>query len=147
MARKKIIEKNSNTEDEEIVQSTVEITDAEEAVDDELVELPDEEVAEVVELSDIPIEQFLKDPKMSMITEETDVEETTAWCPVCNEHTIFVDKTCTVCGFTKNTKKSKDKDDEEESTESTFELMPSDDVIDEMNMYSGGYDDEEKADY
>lgn len=105
------------------------------------------DAAEEVTLSDIPIEQFLKDPKMSMLTEENDVEETTAWCPVCNDHTIFVDKTCTVCGFVKGTKKAKGKEDEEESTESTFELMPSEEVIDEMSMYGGNGDYDEGSDY
>ncbi len=142
MARKKALEKNTNDDQEDIVSST-----EEEVVVDELAELNEAESDEVA-LSEIPIEQFLKDPKMSMITEESDVEEVTAWCPVCNEHTIFVDKTCTVCCFTKSSKKPKDKDEEEESTESTFDLVPNEEVIDEMNIYGGGYDeDDERRDY
>ena len=101
-----------------------------------------EEAADSIELADIPIDQFLKDPKMAEISEESDVEEFTAWCPVCNDHTIFVDKTCTVCGFVKGARKVADRYETEESTDSTFELMPSDEVIDEMNGY-GGFDDEE----
>lgn len=114
------------------------------ALTNELIEETDglEEPADSIELTDIPIDQFLKDPKMAEISEESDVEEFTAWCPVCNDHTIFVDKTCTVCGFVKGAKKFADKDETEESTESTFELMPSDEVIDEMNGYVG-FDDEE----
>lgn len=141
MARKKATENKANSEDSE------ELVNTEEIAEEDLAELSEEETPDEVELSEIPIEQFLKDPKMSMITEETDVEETTAWCPVCNDYTIFVDKTCTVCGFTKGTKKTKEKDDEEESTESTFDLVPSEEIIDEMNIYGGGYDDEDKSDY
>jgi ribosomal protein L37E len=117
--------------------------------EDEILEDSDlQEDEDEVELSEIPIEQFLKDPKMSMITEETDVEETTAWCPVCSDHTIFVDGTCTVCGFTKSSKKTKNKDEEtEESSENTFELMPNEEIIDEMGFYGSGYDDEERDDY
>lgn len=119
------------------------VSDDEELNENEELEvIDDEQGEEEVELSDIPIEQFLKDPKMSMLTEEGESEEVTAWCPVCNDYTIFVDKTCTVCGFVKGTKKVKTKDDEEESLESTFELVPNEEVIDEMNMYGGGEDDE-----
>jgi len=111
-----------------------------------LSELETEEPEEM-ELSEIPIEQFLKDPKMSEITEEGDVEEVTAWCPICNDYTIFVDKTCTVCGFVKGSaKKAADKDETEESTESTFDLIPNDEVIDEMNGV-GGYDEENEDNY
>jgi hypothetical protein len=143
MARKKVNKAKEETDEENLIpaEDTTDEAEMNELSDDE------EDAPEEVELSDIPIEQFLKDPKMSMITEEADVEETTAWCPVCNDYTIFVDKTCTVCGFVKGSKKSKDKDEEEESTESTFDLVPNEEVIDEMNMYGSGYDDEDKADY
>jgi hypothetical protein len=137
MTGKKAQKNNSEIDDE---QPKITITENEEQEIDELPE--QDEAQQAVELSDIPIEQFLKDPKMSMITEEAEAEETTAWCPVCNEHTIFADKVCTVCGFTKGLKKTKDKDEEEESTESTFDLVPNEDVIDEMNVYGGyGYED------
>lgn len=143
MARKKNTE-NPNLDEDEVVITTEEV-----AADDMTDLAPDDEQAEEVALSEIPIEQFLKDPKMSMITEETEVEEITAWCPVCNDYTIFVDKTCTVCGFVKGSKKAKEKDDEEESLEQTFDLVPSEEVIDEVSMYGGGYDDEDgrKDDY
>lgn len=129
MARKKEEKRNENLEEE--------VHD-----DDELEAADQEEKEEAEKLSDIPIEKFLKDPKMSMLTEENDIEESTNWCPVCSEYTIFADKVCTVCGFTKRTKKSEDRDETEESTESTFDLLPSEEVIDEMNMY-GGYGDED----
>ena len=139
MARKKIEKNERRLPEEEIEARNAMGEDPE--VDDE-----DEEKEEVVELSDIPIEKFLKDPKMSMLTEENDVEETTNWCPVCSEYTIFADKVCTVCGFTKKAKKSDEKEEVEESTESTFDLVPSEEVIDEMNMYGGFGDDENKDD-
>lgn len=140
MARKKITE-----------QKPAENEDDESAVTPELEEGMSELEAdepEEMELSEIPIEQFLKDPKMSEITEESDVEEVTAWCPICNDYTIFVDKTCTVCGFVKGSaKKTADKEETEESTESSFDLIPSDEVIDEMSGMGGFGEEENSEDY
>ena len=142
MARKKITEKKPAAEENE--ESTV-APELEEGMSENELE-PDE--SEEMELSEIPIEQFLKDPKMSEITEESDVEEVTAWCPICNDYTIFVDKTCTVCGFVKGSaKKTADKEETEESTESTFDLIPSDEVIDEMGGMGGFNEEENSEDY
>lgn len=121
--------------------------------DELIVEIPEEDVEagmsvseneepEDMPVSEIPIEKFLKDPSLSSISDDSDVEETTNWCPVCSEHTIFVDKVCTVCGFTKSSKKSSQEEDGEDTS---FEITPNEDMIDELNGYED-VDDSEKDD-
>jgi hypothetical protein len=138
MARIKVKE-NKQTNNDVSEAEPLELID--ESLDDSGGE--ESEQVETVELADIPIDQFLKDPKMSEITEDGEIEEITAWCPVCNEHTIFANKICTSCGFEKGSKSNTDaKEETEESLESTFDLIPSDEVIEEMNGF-GGFGDEE----
>lgn len=87
----------------------------------------DEQSVEV-SLDDIPLEEFMKDPeKAAKYTDDADVEETTAYCPQCSDHTIFVNGICTNCGFTKTTKKAANDDDKEEES-NAFELMPEEDL-------------------
>jgi ribosomal protein L32 len=133
--------------------NTVANTDPMQEIDDnvaledtELTIVDDVDSAEEIELADIPLEEFLKDPqKMSKLTEEAEIEESTNWCPQCSDYTIFVDKVCTVCGFTKGVKKIEDKDDKEESSDISFELMPEDEVVDELGYGFGT--DEDGDDY
>jgi hypothetical protein len=81
-----------------------------------------------VSLDDIPLEEFMKDPeKAAKYTDDADVEETTAYCPQCSDHTIFVNGVCTNCGFAKTTKKNKEDEDNDEES-SAFELMPEEDL-------------------
>jgi hypothetical protein len=121
------------------------INDKEEISDDIIVEEEsgiEEEADAGIELSEIPIEEFMKDPeKMAKITDEAESEESTNWCPRCSDHTIFVDRVCTVCGFTKGSKKADDKDDDEDSTD--FEILPDDDIIGDLGYE---YEDEESFD-
>jgi hypothetical protein len=119
---------------------TVALEDAE-----ELTIVEDVEAAEEIELTDIPLEEFLKDPqKMSKLTEEAEIEESTNWCPQCSDHTIFVDKVCTVCGFTKGGRKADSNDDKEESSDISFELMPEDEAVEGLDY---GFGDEDGDDY
>jgi ribosomal protein L37E len=124
--------------------------------EEDLVEIPEDEVESVTStssdleeqnemiLSDIPIEKFLKDPSLSKITDDDEVEETTNWCPVCAEHTIFVDKVCTVCGFTKTSKKQDVNNEDPE--DASFEIQPNEDVVDELIGYEAVDDSDEKDD-
>lgn len=103
----------------------------------------EEEAAEELDPSDIPLEEFMKDPeRMAKLTEEAESEESTNWCPQCGDYTIFVDKVCTVCGFTKGARKNEDRDEKEESA--NFEIIPEDELVEGLGY---GYDDESGDDY
>ncbi|BDQ04567.1 MAG: hypothetical protein KatS3mg084_0085 [Candidatus Dojkabacteria bacterium] len=71
---------------------------------------------------ELPIEQLLKEPLQDDLESDTE-EEYAAWCPVCNDYTIFVDGTCTGCGFTKNTRKEQNQDEENEGDEGLFDTF------------------------
>jgi hypothetical protein len=139
MAKKTEI-KNEN------IDSIQEIDDTEALEEAELTLVDEVDAAEEIELADIPIEEFLKDPqKMAKLTEEAEIEESTNWCPQCSDHTIFVDRVCTVCGFTKGSRKSDDKDDKDGESDVSFELLPEDELVEDLG-YSG-YNDENGDDY
>lgn len=81
-------------------------------------------------IEEVPIDQLLQDPNGILQIDDVDSgteteEEYAAWCPVCNDYTIFVDGTCTACGFTKNTRKSKRTDDSttEEEEQNLLEVL------------------------
>lgn len=137
--QKKIDSSSAATDSLHEIDDTLALDDADLTIVDD-VDAPEE-----IELADIPLEEFLKDPqKMSKLTEEADIEESTNWCPQCSDYTIFVDKVCTVCGFTKGVKKVEDKGDNEESSDISFELMPEDEVVDELGY---GFGEDEDEDY
>jgi len=116
------------------IEEKLDISDTDIVVED--VEDVEEDNETAIELSEIPIEEFMKDPeKMAKITDEADMEESTNWCPQCSDHTIFVDRVCTVCGFTKGNKKNDDKDDKDDKND--FEILPDDDIIGDLGYEYG----------
>lgn len=135
MAKK--ITKEKNTDQIDMDASSGEFASA----DNETISETDE-----LQLSDIPIDQFLRDPKMSELSEGSEDEEKTSWCPICNEYTIFVDRTCTVCGFVKGSaKKTHDNDEFLQEESSTLDLVSEDDVLD-MNSFNSFNDEDEYKD-
>lgn len=121
------------TKEEDIEQTSVlgeNMNELEEGL--EVVDPEDDEAQ--VDLEDISIDEFMNHPeKLSKVTDDSDIEESTNWCPQCSDHTIFVNRVCTVCGFTKGLSKSQGKDDaDEEST--TFEILPEDEIVEDLGF-------------
>jgi ribosomal protein S27AE len=130
--------KDKNTKDSDTMEEVEEIEEGEDIVE------TGEEEAESIAIDEIPIEEFMKDPeKMAKYTDETDVEETTKYCPQCSDYTIFVNNICSNCGFAKTVKKS-DSSDEDDEDKIDFDLIADDNIVDDLGYeYS---EDEESYD-
>lgn len=106
------------------------------------IEEEDEEVEEV-DISDVSLEEIMKNP--DQFTDETDVVESTDWCPNCSDYTLFVNKVCTTCGYTKTSKKAEEKDDEDVS-KTKLDYLGADEDLDELKYGYDSDDDDYKYD-
>jgi hypothetical protein len=131
-----------NSNEEEVIVGTEEVEMPEEALEEGFES--EEEAPEAVEVHEIPLDAFLKNPQeLSKYTDEVDVEETTYWCPQCSDYTLFVDRVCTVCGFSKTIKKTSKEDELEEGESTNFELVPNEDL---ENLGLQEYENDESYD-
>ncbi len=108
--------------------------------------------SELLDVEEVSIDQLLKGPSdISQINDADSYAETeteyAAWCPLCNDYTIFVDGICTACGFTKTTSKHKQVNDssteEEQDLLEVLDTYREDDLdgLDPYNVYQDEEDD------
>ncbi len=132
----KALNRNKSNDDENEVIEDLTVVDN---PNDSSIDEEDEDEDEV-SIESIPLDEFIKDPeKAAKYTDDTDVEETTAYCPQCSDYTIFVNGICTNCGFTKTSKKN-NQDDEKDEESTGFDFVPDEDIGMEL-----GYNEDEDS--
>ena len=141
---KKEKEKKQVTNDEAQEESFEEVEDVEPGDDVIVDEETAEEPEEAVNLQDIPIDQFFKDSSLINYSDEVDSEEATYWCPQCTDNTLFIDRVCTVCGYSKTIKKNTKEDELDEMESAAFEIPTVDEDLSYLNIEN--FEDNESYD-
>ncbi|MCX8035150.1 MAG: hypothetical protein N3A71_02605 [Candidatus Dojkabacteria bacterium] len=100
-------------------------------------------------ITDVSLEEILKNPEKYTDVNTSEEEEIVSWCPDCVDHRVFVNGTCTTCGYIKKslTKSKKVKYEDLEESESKYnpDAMLWSDY--EEEKYSVNYRDDDSDDY
>lgn len=116
-------------------------------LEDDTLSIEEESVDSLI--TDVSLEEILKNPEKYTDVNTNEEEEIVSWCPDCVDHRVFVNGTCTTCGYVKKSlaksKKTKYEDVEEAESKYNPDAMLWSDY--EEEKYSANYRDDDSDDY